>query len=495
MSTWYQRQFGDRARFALSIALRSDASPVGDPARDSTWGDLGLWVNDRCLTGNVANGEYSSTVTWNLLPILDWMVKVGVRLINEEPYPIHPVRGGVSDGAHWFHATLDPPLLDSTDDEEAWYLARSDWAHHHALCRAAEDVALPHVLFRRYGAYVEISWDNETWKAPRPGLFFVERRGCELVPVAETATVIRDAVSDVLTAIAGRTDSEAIQGLAQATDHFEATDDDWRWLVPRPVASIIRTRLPELAVRLIDHTARTRHGLHVPHTEETLALRSVRSERLEDIVALLDTLELLPQKPMSKRLQELTRPAPAAATQPWEDGNEHAERVRERMGWGTERVPDLARWLRAQNVKVFTKSLGLPSAVSVLIRRSAALHAFSHVNPDSPPYGRQSGVGLAVALGHLLLDDEPVAMSGVWEHWPTAARARAFGVALMLPADGVRETLAGVGSIDQDAVRRLMVRYGSGPTAATWRLWNLRLISSDQRDDLLSTLPQNFLEA
>ena len=92
--------------------------------------------------------------------------------------------------------------------------------------------------------------------------------------------------------------------------------------------------------------------------------------------------------------------------------------------------------------------------------------------------------GLATALGHVLLDDAPVAIDGEWEHWPTSARARAFGVALTLPEDGVRDLLGTTRVIGTDEVRTLMQRFGSGAYSTTYRLKNLGLISRDEAMEL-----------
>ena len=48
MNDWYQRQFGDRAMFAMSVALGPDPHPSSIQDLDATWGALELWAKGHC---------------------------------------------------------------------------------------------------------------------------------------------------------------------------------------------------------------------------------------------------------------------------------------------------------------------------------------------------------------------------------------------------------------------------------------------------------------
>src|SRR5690606_7778077 len=146
---------------------------------------------------------------WSTLPVLEWLLEVGIRLVNEDPYPRFSKGRDVGDGSGWYNATLSPPVL-SAEAERRWFLRRSEWRHHHALRRAAEDVALPNVVFKRLGDQVEVSWDNESWGAPRHGLQFVETRGRELVSAASFGGVIRETLVEVLSSLAKKTSNERL---------------------------------------------------------------------------------------------------------------------------------------------------------------------------------------------------------------------------------------------------------------------------------------------
>lgn len=486
MSEWFQRQFGDRAEFAISCSLGVEAHRTGIPERDLSWGGLEIWARDRCLTASVSNGSVSQAIRWCLLPILEWFVSVGVRLVNEDPYPRFSKGQDVRDGSQWYDATLSPPAL-SPEDEENWFLRRSEWRNYHALRRAAEDVVLPNVVFKRSGDSIEISWDNEAWPSARRDTYFAEKRGSVLVDARRFSEVFREALIEVTRALAEKHALSTFKELHQGASKLQIVEQDWRWLIHRPTATTIRTAMPTLCARLDAATSLAIGGLYVPHTRDTFVLRQVRAERVDEIEAVLDAVSHLPKTPMKKAVRDLVRRRPAQGERPWDEGNEYAEQVREALGWDDDPLPELAAWLASQGINVPGGDLGLPSSIAVLSERTNDEHAMVYVNARSNSEPKRE-TGLATALGHLLLDDVPVSIDGEWEHWPTSARARAFGVALMLPEEGVRSLLSASATIGVQEVRKVMRHYRSGPFATTYRLRNLGLISSDERDSLMYQL-------
>lgn len=483
---WYQRQFGDRADFALTFSLGPESQPSGVEERDATWGALEIWARGLCLTRSVADGAVHNGIRWSLYPIWEWMLEVGVRLINEDPYPRFSRGIDVPDGSAWFDATVSPPVL-NPEEEERWFLRRSEWRHFHALRRSALDVALPNVVFRRLGDSMEISWDNEAWSSVRRGLTFVERRGRVVVDASRFTAVLSEALVDVTKKVAQRVPNPLLDALHLKAAQAKAKADDWRWLVHRPTAEVILQSIPELGEKLAQHVSARATGLFVPHTSETQLLRLVRVETADEVRKLLAAEKILPAAPADAELMTLVRPSPASSERPWEEGNEYAEYVRERLGWGTAPLPDLADWLKQKGFGVEGGDLGLPPAISVFSERTVDNRAALHVNPRGGS-SRKKETGLATALGHVLLDDAPFSVDGDWEHWPTSARARAFGVALTLPEEGVRRALAGKTSIGVSEVRELMSNFRAGPLATTYRLKNLGLISVDDQLELAQEL-------
>ncbi|MDX2010874.1 MAG: hypothetical protein SFW67_11805 [Myxococcaceae bacterium] len=482
MSDWFSRQFGDQSHFALRVALSEDPYPSGSDAFQALWGSFEVWAQGRCLTRSQRDGEgIANAVVWSMLPILSWLSEVGIRLVNEDPYPRFSKGLDVVDACDWYERTATPPLLDP-EREERWFLRRSEWRHHHALRRADEAVALPNVVFRRQGEAVEVSWDNENWPPAHPGLRFVDPRGRVAVAALEFATVLLDASRAVLEAVCKRFPD--VSKLAELRDRFNslaARSSDWRWLVHRPTAELIESdaELREVRARLHEHVDKTAHGLFVAHSFETGLLRQVRLESAAEISALLKFAEAH-DGALDPAFIKLVRPAPVTPQRPWEAGNERAESLRDELGWKMDAVPALDQWLRQQGCDIEENDLGLPRYVALVSRKSDH-SAGVHLNPRAS-LRSSPGVGLATALGHLLMDEEPCAIQGDWEDWGRGKRARAFAVALFLPEAGIRDELRG--NVDEDGVERLMRRYGTGVTATTMRLHNLGFISQYEQQDL-----------
>lgn len=481
VSDWYARQFGDRERFAISVSLGRDPHPTGDAVADGGWGGISLWVRGRCLTRSVSDaGSVCDEVRWNLVSIIQWLFDVGVRLVNEEPFPEATTLDNVRDACDWINTSETPLLTLSAAEEDDWFLRRSDWRQHHSLRRAAADVALPNVVIRRLGDFAEVSWDNETWAPPRSDLSFVEQRGTEIVPAVTVASELSATIADVTRALADRHASvpEFFKFASDASKPITG-DEDWRWLVHAQTARIIGEELGALHERLIQHTRTRRAGLHVPHTVETLVLRHARLVSAYEIKSLIQAAQISPSaRPVSDLLSRFIKPTAASVTRPWAEGYEKALELRDALGWGNGPAPDLRTWMLSQNVSVKTKRLS--STIDLVTRRSEDRRVSAVVNPETQSHVRRE-VGHAAALGHILFDNSPVAVDGTWEHWPTAARARAFAAMLLMPDDGVREVLVGRQRIDGADVKRVMSRFKTGPYATTYHLKNRGFISDDER--------------
>lgn len=491
---WWKRQFGDEDSFALSIALGRDPHPRGAPEIDSGWGGMALWVNGRCLTRNISReAGPCDEIRWNLESILLWLLRVGPRLVNEEPFPFPA--DGCRDACSWIDRTEDAPQVLSSDLESEWFSKRSEWRSHHALRRAACDLALPNVVVRRSGGSLEVSWDNETWGTTRPGLDFVERRGTELVNGAHAARVLNEAVREVTRAVAEHDNVASWTALANEAARSRADQHDWRWLVPVETAHTIQTDLQDLDERLREHTRTHADGWFVPHTPETLALRHVSTASASELQLVLEFVRRESRVPMSTTLRNLVTPTPPRRDRPWRQGYDRALEVRDELGWGDGPAPDLAQWLHDQGVTV--EATELARSIDLLVLRSqedeTAWAAAMALNPEANS-GLRREIASAAALGHLLMDPEDderrlaVAIEGAREDWPSAARARAFGVMLLLPTDGVREVLRGKSKIDARDIARVMERFGTGPIATTYHLMNLHFFDEERRVEILREL-------
>lgn len=489
MSDWYSRQFGDRSRLAVTVAL-------GHPGHDKghwAWGGIAFWVNERCLTRAVdPDGVVLDAVRWDLLEIFLWLRQSAARLVNEEPFPALAPSDAYDDAkvrnaCDWYDLTDEPPTSLSELEEDEWFLARSEWRRHHALRRAVEGVALPNVYFRRLGDMVEVSWDNETWATPRPGLRFIEQRGTELISARVFSRVIQETLYEVASALNDRNPDHAdmLAPIARA-DSCEVKAEDWKWLIHSPTAGAIQRDLPLIAKKLERHVLEERDVAYIPHSNETLALRHARLVDPVDIEALLEAAQTSPSRPMSRALSRLTNRSIPSTIKPWEEGYARALEVREAFGWGKEPMPNPESWLVEQHVALHKRTL--PGDVTLVSTVTADERAAITINPASNSRRRRE-TAYGTALAHVLLDVDRVAVDGVWEHWPSAARARAFAIMLQLPDDGVRDILPGRTVKDASDVRLVMQHFSSGPVVTARHLRNRKFIASnDRRDEIIREL-------
>lgn len=482
MSAANRMIFGDPEEFAITVELRLEpgTAPSADLAR--SWGAIEIWAGGRCLTRHTQGDAASNAIEWHLLDLIDWLLEKLVPLLNEEPFPELRVHDEVQDAAHWFSATLQGPSP-SGHDEDAWFLARSQWADRHMLRRADQEVVLPNLFLRRFGDTVEMSWDHEAPGSARADMQFVARRGVTYVDARHVADVIFRMLEDVLGALA-RGPGDSFAHRLEALHRCRPERSDWHWLVPDRTARCIRAELPDLAMRLDAVMAERDHAFVLPHTSETRLLRHVPLADGKRIRALLRLLPTHDAAGVDGALRALQQPRAPDPMRPWLDGNDYAEAVRDALGWGSEPLPALDAWMRERGILLPAAEAELPASVSVLAARSPRMAAVAAVNPQSRRIGRE--IGLAAALGHLLLDVDPVSVEGTFEHWPAAARARAFAVALMLPEGGVRDVIGRRGLVDASGVRSLMGRFRTSPLATVRRIRNLGLIGREESEELLA---------
>ena len=486
VNDWYARQFGERDHIAINFSLSPDPHPAGDLARDATWGGFSLWVRGRCLTSSVSTeGGFSEEIRWNLLEILEWLAATGIRLVNEETQPLVVPRSRERDACDWLSDTEQPPATFTAEQETGWFEIRSEWRRHHALRSAAVDLALPNVVFRRLGESVEVSWDNETWSASRPGLRFVERRGTERITAVRVAEVVFEALGDCARALANKFPETSLLRIAEVAATQSAADSDWRWLIHDVTAKVIDREMGDLRALLTERARECRKGLYVPHCSETLVLRSARLKSAEEVSLLLRAALAPTQAPIDPIIEQMAHRGPPPLVRPYLTGYDAALEVRETLGWGDAPAPNLDQWMTERGIGVSRATI----AASVdLVTARIDDHARVAINPSPSSHLRRE-TAAATALGHLLMDSESISVDGLFEHWPTSARARAFGIMLLLPKEGMRRALAGRDRIEAEDVREVMDSFGTGPYATTHHLKNLSFIDSDERrDEILRAL-------
>lgn len=477
----FYQLFGDTSSFAVSVALEDDPGPThGMPeALRRSWGRLAIYANGRSLTQNVTDGRSSDAIHWYLGPFLAWLDAGAVRMLNEEPFPGVPVDGEVVDSMDWLETTLDgPPFTSTEEEEERWFDERSRWAERRVLRTGLSGAVAPFLAIRRLGDHVELSWDNEAHPPTRPHVRFIESRGAALVAADEVASVLRSVVQVVSREVDGPGAQRLHGPLANGVGPGA---DAWRWLIhPATRRLFDDRRLAAQRDELEGSVPAT--GALVPHTLTTALLRSVPAATVEQLEPFLRV-----RRPSGRLAQALVsaRSAPAPnVKEAWAMGYERARRLRQDLGWGSDPAPKLEVAMSELGIDVEERELvsGVQCAV-VGFGESRA----SAIISDGAGMGRSMRLG--TALGHVLFDvqaDHPFgAASSNWSHWPTNARAKAFGAMLLMPDAAVREMARHHGAVDASLVSAVMQRFGTGLAAATWHLYHLRLVSDEARLELV----------
>lgn len=491
---WYRRLFGDTSRFGIEISLHADEHPQPgtDPTLGASWGSFGLWVDGRCLTQSSQQGTVRDSIEWYLLPLLRWAAHEAVALFNEEPFPLPTRRTRLKNGFDWLLASEDPPWSQTESEESDWHITRFDWQHRHALWHAFEGAVVPSVMFRRFGDRIEVSWDNETWPPSRRDLRFTELSGSSLLAVEDVESVWLEFVAEVSGKVRERLLAHEPVDIPMHV--VPPSPDDWKYLVPSNASAWLgrEPQMRQLVSALRDAASTAR--LIIPHRIETRLLRECGEATDDDLRSILGLRAS--QGQMAPLLESLRMPRPAPAQQPWLDGYEAALSVRESLGWGAEPAPDdLGSWCEEHNVDLVARRGSSQYDAAVLA--PSAHRPLIGINPNGRRSQRWSERFMtAASLGAILLDSVPERdfgfVFGPREHWPSAARARAFAAMLLMPVDGVRRLVEEIGRKTFQELRfateAIMKAFGTSVRATTAHLHNLDFIDDEERLDLVSAL-------
>ena len=477
---WFQQLFGDTAAFAIKISLEKDPSSAGraDERLRWSWGQFELHAQGRCLTRHQVDGAIRDGIVWYLLPFLEWLDANALPLLNEEPFPAATGNDEVKDAIDWLEKSLAGPILSPTDDEEDhWFEERSRWFARHALRTGFEGAVAPFLMLRRLGEHIEISWDNERHRPGRPDVAFLEPRGTVMVRADEVESVLRQTMQESLRALSTHGEIRLTGALANGHGPGPARGNTLlqpatRNLFDQPALADVRSRL--------DAAVPGSGGL-VRHTVLTALLRGVPITEKAQLEPFLK-LESPPSR-IQPRLPRKSLP-PGTGPEPWREGYSMAARVRQELNWGDERAPSLPEFLRSIDVEVLERPLlaGVLCAVSTRSDDRTAVLV-------TTGYSMGGRMRYATALGHIVLDLPPGHDLGIvssrWSHWPTTARAKAFGAMLLMPEKAVKSMAGSRGHIDAGLVQAIMSRFDTEATATTWHLYNLGMISDEARASLL----------
>lgn len=510
------RTIGDVQRFALAFELVDDPDAGGSPARRASWGRLRIWVGGRNLTlGCTVTGTTTDAAMVPLLPIVEWLADQWDPLLHEERLP-RPRRS--LSAASW-HVDVLAGLPREPAEMDALLGARERWWTRHGLGAALPDFRLPDLHIRRYGARVELSWDDREWRTVPTGVVLAERPGRALLPAAEVAEVLFDWSLAVVDAVEARAAGNApvqalllaLRGRFEAHAREDRREARLRWMAGvdltkaarrlRDLAGVAGGAVEDTVRALLGLTGPADPGLVARPTIPALLFRSVSPRLSADDLDILIRLAHASPGATTDALRDLQSPEapPADLDAITADGLDRALELRAALG-----IPEAVPLTGEQDLEaVQLRRLGV--AVEDIHLDDTGVDGVAIASPDRAPtiavnrsgrfartpWGRR--MTLAHELCHILHDIEEdgrvAVVSNPWADPATERRANAFAVMLLAPEKAIEAVLArDPEAWTPGALREAMRRLGVGLTTLTWQLRNLGWIDDSERQAWMDEL-------
>jgi Zn-dependent peptidase ImmA (M78 family) len=156
-SLFRQFGYGDRAKFFMQMEFVRDPEPdTAPPEESASWGRLQIWAGGRNLCLHYVDGLPQESVTWQLLPVLEWLAKDWDYLLHEQRYPTRNVAGPAGIALR----SLNSP--ENFEGPKGWNRLAAkdvdDWTRRHSLLMHRNGGIFPDVWLRRLSSQIEISW-------------------------------------------------------------------------------------------------------------------------------------------------------------------------------------------------------------------------------------------------------------------------------------------------------------------------------------------------
>lgn len=518
---------GSTDTFAVRLAFMPDPDEgaATDPAESASWGAIQIWVDGQNLCAHVDQGELLQSSHWYLISVLEWFAYNWNPILHEEKPPNRNVAAVAVDA---LEATRFPPQLAEEADAFAWDEERYEWRCRHALRAARAGGLFPNIVIRRLRDMVEVSWNDEPLAGTPTGFRYSAGSGSALLApeqVAEPLFKVLSAAADYLYEnLPDHTRVVQLRDTLRLISSPGATDVRLEWLaslrqaapldgrlrgVVRP-ADEIHVRWQQIVAALNDtgDSDGVREALSVEESPlvitgscyAALMFGSVSPTVSENDVRTLASVMVsqYSRTPVSGPLAEMSETAILdRAIRSWEQGYELAETIHGDLeldtsnGW-----VDVERILQELGVSVIMCRLddGSIRACSIVGEHHVPTIVRNEASPfDSSVSSRR--FTLAHELCHLLFDQSRgrrlAIASGPWAPKGLEQRANAFAAMFLMPPGLVQRAIADAADPIHDVagVSAVAGKLRVSRRAVTEHLYNLTLMSENERDDLLLSLP------
>jgi Zn-dependent peptidase ImmA (M78 family)/transcriptional regulator with XRE-family HTH domain len=265
------------------------------------------------------------------------------------------------------------------------------------------------------------------------------------------------------------------------------------------IADALEVSLAEvLGVERSGSLALAARVMATPRTDDTLPSRQRMRQLLEAEANLVSTTGLRESRPTASGRDVLAmikdRGIPSSHV-PWRDGQDLADTVRQGLGLGRAPISDVAE-LAEQHFGIDVLAWPTGKAVSGLCAHGQGV-AMMLISTDFPR-GHQRFTAAHELAHHLLRDPREIVIDADLYDGSSAMekRANAFAAALLMPADGLHDVIAGR-PVDETALVELMRHFGVSYSALLYRLASssVGLLSARARDTWLEKPVHSVLRA
>ncbi len=511
MTTWHT--FGDKARFAVQYRFVPDphAGQAAAPAQSASWGAFRIWHRGENLCEHRAQGALHDSVTWHLLPLLQWLVENWDPLFHEQRFP-EGVQ--VASARQGYMKAVKASLGDPDPVVEARAVAWQAWWQRHSLRACREGGLFPDLFIRRVLDYVELSWGNQELPGSPLAFYFTVPAASTYSPIPEIAEPLHRAMQAAIAEL-GQTagDLPEVAALRNLFKALEATSsaNRYRWYLspPRPAddqkpdgLGWLQAKMEQAGKQAQSLLSGRDKPLYVEHLSPVVAMFGSLSPNIgardaDRLVTLALAAYEAAREPeaLSSHVEDLPL---SAARANYDEGYDLALDLLEDLGLPE---PD-SLWI---DIAAVLNRLGIAIHEMVLNDRGVRGVALAGgdvrptimLNTGHPMNATEAGrrFTLAHELCHILHDrgfgGHLSLASGPWAPHGIERRANAFAAMLLMPPQLVNRVLAGssileIGSLD--GIKYLSNTLRTSLFATSEHLVNIGKLDEEDRDRIRTAI-------